>query len=88
MEGIRPRSIVFSSATSMFSTLFQGVGVAICPEALASEALETGQLVRLDWAPAPDETTLFMIRHADKWCSPATARFIQITEEVVASARG
>lgn len=87
MEGITTRSIVFSSAASLFNTLGRSVGLAVCTEALAAGPLKDGRLVRLPCAAVPDETGLFMIRHADKWCSPATARFIEITEEVVASAR-
>lgn len=68
----------------MFNTLQRNVGVAICPDVLTRQAVKDERLVRLLWAPAPDETTLFMIRHADKWCSPATARFIEITEEIMA----
>ena len=75
------------SASGMFNTLSRGIGLAVCPETLVAESIESRRLVRIPWSAAPEETTLFMIRHADKWCSPATARFIQITEAVVARTR-
>ena len=45
--------------------------------------LADGSLIRLHWEPAPQETTIFMIRHADKWCSPVVRGFMEIAEEVI-----
>lgn len=48
--------------------------------------VEAGSLALLDWDPLPEETTVFMIRHADKWCSPIVSRFIEMARHEMADA--
>jgi len=67
----------------MYNTLKRGIGVAFCPLAAVRDDLAAGRLVRLHWPPGPDATTVFMIRHADKWCSPTVRRFMDLALEMV-----
>ena len=57
--------------------------MAFCPEIIVRRDIEAGNLVQLHWQPMPKETTVFMIRHADKWCSPVVRRFMEIAEAVI-----
>jgi len=82
------KAIVFSSTPSLYNTLKRGVGLAFCPEIMVRRDIEEGRLVQLYWPPGPTETTVFMIRHADKWCSPVVSRFMEIAEERFASHYG
>lgn len=77
------RDIVFSSAGGMYNTLMRGIGIAFCPLAAVRDHLESGRLVQLRWPPGPTATTVFMIRHADKWCSPSVRRFMNLALEMV-----
>lgn len=38
---------------------------------------------KLKWKEAPMETSLLMIWHAEKWCSPLLKRFMTLCEEVI-----
>ena len=57
--------------------------MAFCPEIIVRRDVKAGNLIRLHWQPMPEETTVFMIRHEDKWCSPVVRRFMEIAEKVI-----
>lgn len=73
--------MVFSSGTGRYNSLIRGIGIALCPLATVHNALQAGRLVALDWQAAPNETTLLMVRHAEKWCSPLLSSFIDIVRQ-------
>jgi DNA-binding transcriptional LysR family regulator len=68
------------------------VGLTLCPRVAIAADLAAGRLAALPWAgfeaaqeaaPAPPEAAILMIRHADKWCSPLLARFMDLCVEVM-----
>lgn len=65
--------------------LRQGIGLTVCPEVSIQRELEDGGLVKLNWDEATMETSLLMIWHAEKWCSPLLRHFMAIATEVIAA---
>ncbi len=63
--------------------LKRGVGVSICPTVLVVEELRAGNLIRLPWDQEPVETSVLMIWHVEKWCSPLLKEFMAVSEEIL-----
>jgi hypothetical protein len=49
------------------------------------EELADGRLVQIKWAGDPLATSVVMIWHAEKWCSPLLKHFMALAEEVMAA---
>lgn len=77
------RPLVFSSGPGLLRCLRRGVGVALLPLRVVREDLAAGGLARLHWPPAPAETMLHMITHAEKWRSPLLERFLSMAREAI-----
>ena len=59
-----------------------GVGITLCPEISVQNEIKAGEFVRLNWDMVTDtETSMIMITHARKWCSPLLDQFMSIAEE-------
>ncbi len=67
----------------MQNCLKQGIGYTICPAVSVQEELKKGRLTELSLAPDPIETSVIMIWHVDKWCSPLLRRFMGICERII-----
>lgn len=65
----------------------RGVGYTICPEVSVTRELSDKSLVRLNWHGDPEEVSLIMIWHVDKWCSPLLSLFMTLAEETMAEVR-
>ena len=76
-QRIEHRALEFSSGNSLRGCLARGLGLTYCPRVSITKELEDGLLRILDWQPTT--TSVIMIRHADKWCSPLLQRFMEIT---------
>jgi DNA-binding transcriptional LysR family regulator len=63
--------------------LKRGLGVTVCPEVCAQEELRAKRLARLRWDAEAMETSILMIWHAEKWCSPLLSHFMAIAIEVI-----
>lgn len=84
---VEPRTILeFSSIEILKECLKAGNGIAIIPEIAVREDLEQGNLVALPWVEGPVETAILMIRHKNKWLSPALRAFIDITKGTMGAA--
>lgn len=72
---------------SLKNCLKRGVGLSICPEVSVREDLASGILKKLDWALNDEETSLLMIWHHEKWCSPLLKQFMDMASEKMAPGR-
>lgn len=80
-ERIEHRVIEFSSGNSLRGCLLRGIGVSLCPRISISRELRDGTLLALEWPEI--STSVIMIRHVDKWCSPLVARFMDIAGNLI-----
>ncbi|THB79193.1 MAG: hypothetical protein D3926_11280 [Desulfobacteraceae bacterium] len=78
---IETKTLEFSSINGLKSCLKKGIGITICPEKSIEPELNTGELIRLRWTPDRMTTTVFMIWHTDKWCSPLLISFMETVRE-------
>jgi DNA-binding transcriptional LysR family regulator len=65
----------------MFKIVRRSIGITICPEKVVESELAETSLVKLPWGGWGMDTSILMIWHAEKWCSPVLSRFV-ITREV------
>jgi DNA-binding transcriptional LysR family regulator len=77
--------MLFSSVPSIKNCLKRGIGVSVCPEVSVHEELLSGDLGKLDWEEGNEatETTVTMIWHVGKWCSPPLQAFMDIARAVI-----
>jgi DNA-binding transcriptional LysR family regulator len=75
----------FSSLNSMRNCLKRGLGYSICPEISVRRELTDGVLSKLSWGAEPLETSVIMIWHAEKWCSPLLNHFMRISEDIISN---
>lgn len=77
--------MLFSSVPSIKNCLKRGTGVTVCPEVSVQEELASGALQKLDWKEDDDmnETTVTMIWHVGKWCSPTLQAFMDAARAVI-----
>lgn len=76
---------------SLRNCLGRGIGLTLCPEVSIAADLAEGRLTALPWTGfepdgedlAPPEAAALMIWHADRWCSPLLARFMELSAEVM-----
>ena len=66
----------------MFNLIKRGMGLTICPEMAVENELGDNSLARLPWDIGGMQSSVLMIWHAEKWCSPILARFMEIAGEV------
>ncbi len=60
-----------------------GLGITVCPKIAIQEELESKELILLQETIIEKETSMIMIRHAGKWCSPILARFLEISKTMM-----
>ena len=77
---IYPKIIEFSSINSLKKCLKRGLGVNIAPEIAVTMELEKGSLIKLNWEVQTFETTVLMIWHTEKWCSPLLRSFMELAK--------
>ena len=79
---------------SLRACLCRGLGLTLCRRVSIARELAAGSLRTLPWAGfAPEagdgpgevvaEAAALMIWHADRWCSPALSRFMELCAEVL-----
>ena len=83
-KGIEPGILLdFNSIEMMRECLKVCTGVAVMPEIAARRELDRSELKALRWSEDDLETAILMIRHKDKWISPALQAFIETAREVI-----
>jgi DNA-binding transcriptional LysR family regulator len=82
-QGIVPRILYFSSIIGLRNCLKKGIGLTLCPKIAVNSELKRGRLVELSWDVKSIETSVLMIWHTEKWCSPLLSQFMYFAEEVI-----
>lgn len=67
----------------MRKCLKRGIGYTICPAVSVRRELAEESLSKLNWGGHPLETSVVMIWHAEKWCSPLLKHFMALAEEIM-----
>ncbi len=62
-----------------------GIGITICPEISVQQEIAKGELVQLNWNISDDETSVIMIWHSQKWCSPILSQFLELAESLISA---
>ncbi|GAB6097775.1 hypothetical protein JCM14469_40290 [Desulfatiferula olefinivorans] len=64
---------------SLMACLKKGIGISLCPEISVRGELSSGSLARLKWPVENMETSVLMIWHNEKWCSPLLKEFMDMS---------
>ncbi len=57
------------------------MGIALLPPRTIRGLLDSGDLSNPAWTGEPNETSVIMIRHKDRWCSPLLSRFMELVRD-------
>ena len=60
-----------------------GIGLTICPEISIQPEIKLNELAVLKWENETVETSVIMIWHAQKWCSPLLKQFLSLAEKYI-----
>lgn len=71
----------FSSAAALRGAVMSGVGLTILPVFALREEIGRGGLVVLPWTGPSLETAVLMLRHREKWLSPALTGFMDLVRQ-------
>lgn len=71
----------FNSIEALKRCVINNVGIAMIPEMAIRKEVTSKQLVVLPWPEEEMETAILMIRHKDKWLSPALQIFMNILRD-------
>lgn len=83
-ENIRPSVMMeFNSIEAIKQCVIKGLGITVIPEIAVKEELAQEKLKKIPWLDEPMETGVLMIRHKDKWISPALQAFMDICRETM-----
>ncbi len=83
-HGVEPRIVLdFNSIEMMRECLKVCTGVAVMPEVAVKRELHQSELTALRWSEQGMETAILMIRHKDRWISPALRAFMETATEVI-----
>lgn len=78
-EGVRPASVMESGSIEAIKKLVvSGLGVTLLPRAVVLEELRSGQLADLGWGGPAFGIKSQMVRHKDKWFSPALRAMVDM----------
>jgi DNA-binding transcriptional LysR family regulator len=75
----------FASINSLRNCLKRGIGYTICPDASVQRELAEESLLKLGWHGDLLETSVIMIWHIEKWCSPLLKHFMKLCEEIISN---
>ncbi|MFZ5570290.1 MAG: LysR family transcriptional regulator [Thermodesulfobacteriota bacterium] len=71
----------FNSIEAIKRSVREGVGITLIPEMAVRSEIESGELMALPWSEGVLETAVLMIRHKEKWLSPALRDFMTLVRE-------
>jgi DNA-binding transcriptional LysR family regulator len=81
-EKVSPGVILsLNSIEAIKQCVLQGIGVTLIPEMAVRKELAAGDILLLPWLDQELETSILMIRHKDKWVSPALQVFMEQVRE-------
>lgn len=85
--GVTPGSTLESSSVQVMKQLAaDGFGVTLLPRVAVLDELRDGRLAELPWADQAagmEELSVRMVRHKDKWVTPAMRAFLQMAQQVI-----
>ena len=74
-------TLEFDGVEAVKQCVAAGMGFAMLPAVTVEAELERGELAALRWAGAVPTIPAQMVRHKDKWVSPALAAFFETSRE-------
>jgi DNA-binding transcriptional LysR family regulator len=81
--GIKPKAEVeFTSAEAIKVCVENGMGVAVLAAVSVAEEIRSGRLAALSWAEPGFHVSTQMLRHRNKWLSPALGAFLDTASDV------
>ncbi len=86
-ENICPSVVMeFNSIEAIKQCVIKGLGITVIPEIAVKAELDQKTLKKIPWLDEPLETGVLMIRHKDKWISPALQAFLDLSREMMRNA--
>ena len=83
-ENISPSVVMeFNSIEAIKQCVIKGLGITVIPEIAVKAELAQNKLKKIPWLDEPLETGVLMLRHKDKWISPALQAFMDISRETM-----
>jgi DNA-binding transcriptional LysR family regulator len=83
-DNITPSVIMeFNSIEAIKQCVIKGLGITVIPEIAVKGELAQNRLKKIPWLDEPLETGVLMIRHKDKWISPALQAFMDISRDMM-----
>jgi DNA-binding transcriptional LysR family regulator len=83
-ENISPSVVMeFNSIEAIKQCVIKGLGITVIPEIAVKAELAQNKIKKIPWLDEPLETGVLMIRHKDKWISPALQAFMDISRETM-----
>jgi DNA-binding transcriptional LysR family regulator len=73
----------FHSIEVIKQCVMSGMGVAVLPAIDVAREVQSGRIAVLSWAGPELQVVTQIVRHKDKWLSPALQAFLMITHEVL-----
>lgn len=81
--GVRPKAEVeFTSSEAIKRCVESGMGVAVLAAVSAAEEIRSGKLAALDWSEPDFHVSTQMLRHRDRWLSPALGAFLNTASDI------
>ncbi len=80
-KAVSYRTLEFSSGISLRHCLQKGIGVTFCPRISIENELASGSLQIL--GAEQMATSVIMVWHREKWCSPLLNRFMEISKKLI-----
>jgi DNA-binding transcriptional LysR family regulator len=84
--GVRPAATLeFDGVETVKQCVAAGMGVAMLPAVTVEAELERRELAALRWVGTEHTIPVQMIRHKDRWVSPALAAFLEASRETISA---
>jgi DNA-binding transcriptional LysR family regulator len=81
---VQPAMILeFHSIEVIKQCVMSGMGVAVLPAIDVAGEAQSGRIAVLSWAGPELQVVTQMVRHKDKWLSPALQAFLMISRDVL-----
>ena len=87
LAGLNNMKIEFASIEAIKQCVMAGLGITMLPKMAVSREIDAGELVSLPWTGSEFAIVTQMCWHKDKWMSPALQAFIDVSREMIGTAR-
>jgi DNA-binding transcriptional LysR family regulator len=82
--GVQPTNMLeFGSIEAIKQCAMVGMGIAVLPAIAVATEISQKKLVILPWSGEPICLTMQMIRHKQKWLSPALQAFLHVAQQIL-----